>query len=91
VEGLHEVDAVAVASRGSHPTRAKALNTTPMDVTASIRSARPKSSLCPATLIAPPNTWHSFRPDAGMSLRHVAAYDSGDVTIEFAAGRVISS
>jgi hypothetical protein len=36
VEGLHEVDAVAVASRGSHPTRAKALNTTPMDVTATI-------------------------------------------------------
>jgi hypothetical protein len=34
VEGLHEVDAVAVASRGSHPTRAKAPNTTPTDVTA---------------------------------------------------------
>jgi len=42
-------------------------------------------------VIVPPNTWHSFRPDAGMSLRHVAAYDSGHVTIEFATGRVISS
>ena len=42
-------------------------------------------------VIVPPNTWHSFRPDAGMSLRHVAAYDSGHVTIEFATGRAISS
>ena len=41
VEGLHEVDAVAVASRGSHPTRAKAPNTTPMDVTTRSDQPRP--------------------------------------------------
>ncbi len=40
-------------------------------------------------VIVPPNTWHSFRPDVGMPLRHVAAYDRGNVTIEFASGRVI--
>jgi quercetin dioxygenase-like cupin family protein len=41
-------------------------------------------------VIVPPNTWHSFRPDGDLRLRHVAAYDSGRVDIEFAAGRVVS-
>ena len=41
-------------------------------------------------VIVSPNTWHSFRPDGNLRLRHVAAYDSGRVDIEFASGRVIS-
>ncbi len=41
-------------------------------------------------VIVPPNTWHSFRPDAGMHLRHIATYDSGEVDIDFASGRAAS-
>ena len=36
-------------------------------------------------VVVPPNTWHSFRSDGEQGLRHVAAYDRGDVNIEFAA------
>jgi mannose-6-phosphate isomerase-like protein (cupin superfamily) len=38
-------------------------------------------------VIIPPNTWHSFRPDEGELLRHVAVYDKGRVDIEVATRR----
>jgi len=33
-------------------------------------------------VIVPRRTWHSFRADGDMRLRHVAVYDSGDPDIE---------
>jgi hypothetical protein len=63
VEGLHEVDAVAVASRGSHPTRAKPPHTTPMDVThesASLRDVKRQTRNLLACLGAPPDKLLTF-------------------------------
>jgi mannose-6-phosphate isomerase-like protein (cupin superfamily) len=33
-------------------------------------------------VVVPPNTWHCFRPVGDGPLRHVAAYDGGQVEIE---------
>ena len=34
-------------------------------------------------VVVPPHTWHSFRADGDMPLRHAAAYDSAHVDTEF--------
>ena len=41
-------------------------------------------------VVIPPGTWHSFRPDGDVPLRHVAVYDRGQVDIELSTGEVIS-
>lgn len=33
-------------------------------------------------VVVPPNTWHTFQPAGDAPLRHVAAFDSGDVEVE---------
>jgi quercetin dioxygenase-like cupin family protein len=38
-------------------------------------------------VVVPPHTWHSFRADGDMPLRHIAAYDSAHVDTEFRSGR----